>query len=528
MTLAQPALQEGYWEKIEISDEDLEFLYNHLLEKETPLTSNELAAVLIKERIRQEIINQQNKQNQAGAAYLPKDTYNPGDRLRFPALDGATGKVISIRKGVNPEHPPFDVLQVEFSDGIIRNFASGLEDHPLNQPVNIGLHDPSLDAEVIITRYRDLIAEKLAQTFSKVPDLVQIAGAWFPRSLLVDVNIGYLNLAEAVLEVENGGPLQTKAILEQIELPTDVNLKLTEFSMNLALQEDDRFDEVGPSGEILWFLKRLEPEGVKDPPLFLRYHPIEVDLESIGEDLHTLSQLVYDEHEAEGDLPRKEDEITVSLIFPHWRAGTIPLSQSIGQLFPTAYEAPRVKFTFVDEDTGKEYPGWVVRPHRYVYGLKDWFDEKEMFPGSLFIIKQSNTPGEVIIKALTKRSTKEWIRTVLVGADGGIVFTMLKQQVSTAYDERMAIAVPDVKTVDALWEHPPRQRIPIEKSILTVMRELVKLSPQGHVHAQELYAAVNIIRRCPPGVILAALNNQPHVIHLGDLYFRLDDQGGEN
>jgi len=80
-------------------------------------------------------------------------------------------------------------------------------------------------------------------------DLIQIAGKWFPRALFVDIGPGYLNLAEAVLEVEEGGPLTTNAILGQIEFPTDVNSKLTEFSFNFALQEDPRFDEVGPAGE---------------------------------------------------------------------------------------------------------------------------------------------------------------------------------------------------------------------------------------------------------------------------------------
>ncbi len=47
-------LQESYWEKFEIQEEDLEFLYNHLLEIETPLTAKELAEVLIRERIRRE------------------------------------------------------------------------------------------------------------------------------------------------------------------------------------------------------------------------------------------------------------------------------------------------------------------------------------------------------------------------------------------------------------------------------------------------------------------------------------------
>ncbi len=50
----------------------------------------------------------------------------------------------------------------------------------------------------------------------------------------------------------NGGePMTTAALMEQIELPRASNPKLTEFSMNYALQEDGRFDEAGPTGEVL-------------------------------------------------------------------------------------------------------------------------------------------------------------------------------------------------------------------------------------------------------------------------------------
>jgi hypothetical protein len=104
----------------------------------------------------------------------------------------------------------------------------------------------------------------------ELEDFVYIAGRWFPRALLVDINIGHLNLAEAVLDMAGGGPLPTSALLEQLDLPTDVNPKLLEFSVDYALQEDLRFDEVGSSGEVLWFLQRLEPDEVKEPPIVLR------------------------------------------------------------------------------------------------------------------------------------------------------------------------------------------------------------------------------------------------------------------
>ncbi len=527
MTIATLKLREDYWETFNIEETDLEYLYNYLLDIETPQTTSELVKVLIQERIRQEKEKLTSQQSNSGEIYRPMDRHTVGDILRFPALNWATGKVVEVREGKNPEHPSFDVLKVDFGSRNIQEFAAGIVSHPLNEPITIDDSSPVFSVDHVIQNYGDALTQKMEEKFLSIPDLVKIAGAWFPRSLLVDVNIGHLNLSEAVLEVADGGPLTTKAILDQIELPTDVNIKLTEFSMNLALQEDDRFDEVGPSGETLWFLRRMEPEGVQNPPIFLRFEPVEIDRAQLGAMYRDLTELVYDELEPEGDLPIKANEVEVSLIYPHWRAGTLPMSNSIARFFPTAYEAPRVKFTFIDADSGRAYPGWVVRPHRYIYGLREWYEESNLIPGSLFMIKPGSKPGEVTLKARKKRPSKEWIRTVLVGADGGVVFTMLKQQISNEIDERMVVAVPDTASLDRLWENASRQKGQSTKTVIRIMRELMKLSLQGNVHVQELYAGVNIVRRCPPGVILHAIITTPEVSHLGDMYFKLNDLGSE-
>jgi len=65
-----------------------------------------------------------------------------------------------------------------------------------------------------------------------------------------------------------------------------------------------------------------------------------------------------------------------------------------------------------------------------------------------------------------------------------------------------------------------KMRGTLEQTTRTMMTELSKLNPQGHVHAQELYAAVNLVRRCPPGPILSILADRPWSNYLGDLYFR--------
>jgi hypothetical protein len=64
---------------------------------------------------------------------------------------------------------------------------------------------------------------------------------------------------------------------------------------------------------------------------------------------------------------------------------------------------------------------------------------------------------------------------------------------------------------------------PFDKLVADMIREMSKLTPQGHVHAQELYSAVNIVRRVPPAPLFALLSSRPEFIHVGDLHFRLSE-----
>jgi len=523
-----PSLPEHYWEEVKIQDHDIEFLYNHLLELEMPQTSMELTRALISERISVEKKNLENQQKSAGDVYLPKETYKAGQNLVFPALNWVKGKVKKVRDGVNPELAPFKVIEVTLETGEAKSFASELESHPLNNPTQFDDDDPLLNETQVFHTHGKSISDKLTKTLEADPDLVLIAGSWFPRSLLVDVNIGHLNLAEAILEEAEGGPLATTAIMSQVELPANINPKLKEFSMNLALQEDERFDEVGPAGITMWFLKRLEPADVQDIPDLLKYRPIDYDAETVKPLVDQLDVQFYDELECIQDDEKEIDDITVSLIYPHWRAGTLPLTCSLARLFPTAYEAPRVQFNFVDAESGESFSGWVVRPYRYIYGLKAWFDAQSLIPGSLVHLRRGQKPGEIILEVQKRRQNREWIRTILVGADGGIVYAMLKQLVSAAFDERMAIAIPDVAAVDQIWKLGKMQKTPLEQIVHTTMVELSKLNPQGQVHVQELYSSVNIVRRCPPGPILSVLMKSEEYTHLGDLYFRINDNWQED
>ncbi len=515
------AIDNNFWLTYSFSEKDLDSIYNFLLETEQPLDKFAITKFVVERVIQEQKELQKSKKLSGGQQYIPSKQYKAGDRLLFPQLEWKSGKVVSVRSGNNPEFPDLEVIDVHMATNETLSFAANLSSHKLNAPI-VETEDPLLDVDVVISKFGSVLSEKVSTILSQSKDLVCIARQYFPRALVVDIGIGHLNLCEAVLEMAQGGPLSTAELIDQIELPTDVNAHLTEFSLNLALQEDGRFDEVGPAGVTLWFLKRLEPVEVQAPPVTLKYSGEIEDLSELGINRDLVTIGVCDELEPSIEC-EPSDSISISLSYPHWRAGTLPLTNQLRGLFPTAYETPRVKFVFKDGNSGEIFPGWVVRPSKYIYGLRNWYEQMGTIPGSIITIAKSNTPGEVIVQTTRNKNSKDWIRTVLIGADGGIVFALLKQVISCTFDDRMAIMVTDIDALDAIWSNTSKQRQPVEKVILTMMRELGKLNPQGQIHAQELYAAVNVIKRTPPSVILKTLYTQPWAKHLGDLYFRLDE-----
>ena len=523
MSTATISLREDYWETFTLTDDDREFVYNYLLEIETPLTSPEILSALVNERIRKEKAALEKQRTMGGDVYIPAHTYTANQDLVFPALGWQHGRVVGIRPGKNPDLGNFQVIQVKFENHDTKEFASNIPNHILNQPQEISIEESSLDADLVMKNNGEELLEIINSELTKNQEFVRIAGKWFPSALLVDINVGHLNLVEAILDMEGGGPSPTPPLLQQVGLASNANSKLVEFSLDHALQEDPRFDEVGPAGEVLWFLHRLEPESVLQTPPSLRYQPLEYDRALLTHDMLELERILDDELTPTSGKYPNINEVQLTLTFPHWRAGTLPLTARMNHLFPTAYEAPRIRFRLVDGETGQKFPGWVVRTNHYVFGLQDWFKTRGLMPGSLIRVKRGKNPGEVIVQCEAQRGSREWVRTVLVGSDGGIVFAMLKQTITASYDERMAVAIPDPEGLEAAWKQIQKERIPFERIVVNTVRDLAKLNPQSHVHASELYAAVNILRRCPPGPILALLASRPWFIHVGDLHFRFDD-----
>ena len=315
--------------------------------------------------------------------------------------------------------------------------------------------------------------------------------------------------------------MSTREILSMIGMMDGVNERLAEFSMNYGLQEDDRFDEVGPAGQVLWYLVRMEPEDVRKAPERLAFEPQVASEFELPAELEELEHLIRDEHTPipvkRGRLP---ESVKLTLTYPHRRAGTLPLSHELRRMFPTAYQAPRVRFTMIDGETEQEIPAWVVRSGGYVYGLTGWFENHDVPTGGYLTIERTETPGQVRVNSASRNARKEWVLTARVENER-LKFDNQQWPIACDYDELLIIAVEDEEAVDNLWRKVTKNKVPLETVIADIGRELSHLNPQGNIHAKTFYSAVNLIKRCPPGPIFATLIESPLFEHVGGPYFKM-------
>jgi len=513
-----------------ISAADIDYITNLLLEKETPLSSKELAIALINSQI-EEKRAEVNARYEGTQVYRPANTYAVGDRLIFSSMDYATATISSIRDGVDRDNTGFKVAAVEFDKAKHnlsdrqREFAIEFTgEHPLNND-DIDLHPANTDdqytAEDIINDRQITIVQQVDKALTKNRDLVRIAGTWFVRDLMIEVDIGHLHLAEAVLDMNEGGPLTTEQILAEIGGLGDAPLSLQIFSLNYHMNEDKRFDEVGPSGEVLWFLHRLLPRMVQQVPAILQYNPIEYDRSLLQEEMLQLEYELDDEY-SPIKSPQPEDEVSLTLIYPHRRIGTLPINSETQYIFPEA-KTPRIAITIIDVIDKEEYPCWVVHEHKYVYGLASLYQKHHLPVGAYVHLNNTNDPSIIEIEFDSYRPRTEWIPLVN-GIDGDqLHFETAKRAIGADYDDMVIVGVNNLQDVDKLGNDIQNRQVPLAKLLRNLITELSKHNPQKTVHAKVLYSTLNILRRCPPGPIFATLIANPDFENVGGHYWKLSD-----
>lgn len=514
----------------QIQDDDIEFITGLLLEKEQPLTTENLARIIIEERLAQEASALQERYKDA-RFFNPAEAYEVGQRIIFPALEFASGIVVTERPGNNVDYEPFSVIEVQFEgdNGAqpTRSFASQLtRPHALSRSNDDDyastLYSDNLSVDDIMEAAGDDIVYMLENKLAESDTLVQVTGKWFPKDLLIDVNVGHLHLAEAILDINSGGPLTTAAILEQMGGLGSGSKELQEFSLNFVLKDDSRFDEVGPKGIVLWYLTRLEPAEVQQTPRLLHYTPAEYDRSLLSPDMLELEKEIDDEHSPAEVLQSISRTGSTTLNYPHRRVGTLPLNGAMRKVFPTAQRTLRTYITLVDGQDGEEYPGWVVRKERYIFGLNKFYRKHKLPVGTYITATPTDEPGRIIINFNAYRPRTEWVK-LITPKNNQIVFEEARRSIGAQYDELMLLGADDLDAVDALYESTQQQRKPLVTVIHNIITALASLNPQGFVHAKTIYSAVNVIKRCPPGPIFATLEANLDFRNMGGQNWKLKD-----
>jgi hypothetical protein len=513
--------QAAFWEKeFSLSEMDVEQLYNHLLEVEQPQTIEQLLRVIIRYRIAAEVSDV--KRRLAGRKiYQPEKAYEIGDDLVFPVMGFAQGSVTGLREGYNPEAGKFNVIQVEI-DQETYEFASSLsQEHALNgeagNPIDLVA---DVNDEDIIEQYGVPLTETVRQTLEDREEFIRLGAEWFLNSLLTDVSIGHLHLAEAVLEMSGGGPLPVEEILPHLDMDQRAAKKTLAFSLNYALSNDTRFDEVAPKNKVAWYLNRMEPEEVKKTPDRLQYTPIPHDRALLSPQLLQLERELDDEWSG-FDAPQSAFPAVFTLLFPHRYSGTIPLSSRIRPLLPLG-RSPRQRIEFIDEHSQERIVGWVVKDGRYIYGLADWYESNGIPIGGFVHLKPGPEPDTLILGFDKRRAQREWVR-LATAVDNRIQFDLRKRAVACGFDDLLIVGTDVIAAIDALWRRSATHQRTVSSLLAELFVPLASLSPQNTVHAKTLYSAINMLRRVPPGPLFAELVKHPAFVPVGDHYWQFDN-----
>ena len=521
----------SFWrDQFSVSSEDLDFIHGLILDAVSPMTTGLLALRLIQEYQRRETARMESELKK-GAVYQPKNAYTIGQTLIFPAMDFLVGEVLESRSGQNPEHGAFDVIRVGFGDsGEIREFAANLQTgHRLNAAngQTAGDEESLLSAEEIYSLYQDEIEESLLFTLEdseRSDEFVKMDDYWLLSDMLAEVHVGHLNIAEALLEMQNR-PLASEELLPEIDLQADdVSQPMQIISVNHALGNDERFDQVGSGGVPLWFLARLEPpEALNTPPLLSpnigRYNRAILSVELLQSEWELDDE--WGESSAGTHVSSVVPYVSFALIFPHWLYGTLPLNNHTREFFPQSNQE-RSMVTIRDGRGSNRFTAWVVHKGRYVCGLKQWMVSHNLPVSAQITLERTNNPDELIIDYRTRRMRREWSRIAKVDADDRrFGLEMNKVQIACEYDEHLIVSSEDREGLEAFNAGIERNEATLNQIIEIVVPEITKLNPQGTAHVKTIYSAVNMFWRCPPGPIFYTLISNPRFQDVGDGFFKV-------
>jgi hypothetical protein len=410
------------------------------------------------------------------------------------------------------------------SDGTHRSFAVNLAaPHALNDldPSTLVQSDNLKSPEQLIEAHGERVTAVVDAAFAKNTDLIKIGEEWFLRAMMADVNVGHLNLAEAVLDIAGGKPITTAAILADLGLPDDVAVHVQEASLNSALGSDERFDDVSMNDKPAWILRRNEPAEVIERPAQLSGVTF-AGTATISPELEALAAQIDDELDfpvSMYDGTERGSSATTVLTYAHKRAGTLGWTRTLAKTLPHL-QKKRLLLTLRDRMSGKEFFVWLVRDGSYIWGLGEFYRMAELPAGAEITISATDKPHEFVIDAKRRKPKREWVRVASAGTNR-LRLETAQRAVSCEFDDLMSVFVDDsaAAAIEAL-----RERGDLNVAVHESFLEIAKLSPQGNVHARTLYAVVNALLRASPRNVFAALVSSGQFVPVGDNYWHLSER----
>ncbi len=518
---------ERFWrEEYEVSSEDLGRIYDMILDRGQPAPTADVVRSVIELRCRREESSIAAELDR-GEIYQPKESYEIGEQILLPQFDLTMATVVGSRAAHNPGYGEFTAIQVQLEgEEGPRELASGLVgEHKLNR--RAGEPDPAIAGDLLSPAelqegFGEVVEEKLAATLLDHEEFVQLGHAWFLRELLVDVNVGQLNIAEALIEIKSM-PLTTADLLPDLDLPVEVSEEIRLLSLHRALEADGRFNNIGDSGRDIWYLRRLTPKLVVSPPARLVAQPEPYDRLAMDGELLLMEREIDDEGSGLAAIgpSRPIYRATVALPFPHWRYGTLPLTAKTLGLFPESanHHSPII---LVDSESGERKQGWVVHGASFVFGLMGWYEQHDLPAGAMIRLERTRDPRVITIAFEPDRLRRLWVPTATV-RDGAVAFHLLKTPVSCRFDEHMLMGEDHAGEIQQVSESLKESGAGLYDIMLLILPELVKLSPENSVHAKTIYSAVNVLRRTAPGPIFSLLSTEPCFVAVGGGYWTFDE-----
>jgi hypothetical protein len=487
----------AFWQSdYRVSEDDLDFITGVVLESGQPRELDELVPALMLRLVHREK-ERAARQVSDGEVYRPADHYEIGQTLFFTERDLAQAVVVAVRPGVNPRYGSFQVVRVAFDDGTEAEFASDLQSaHPLNRPIDelVGGSSDDLPEDEIVATYSANVSKRLTDALEGDEGWVQFDGVWFLRELLPEFHVGHLNLAEAAV-YEANRPLLVSEMLGRLDLGMVGSRQAQLFSLNHALSEDSRFDNVGTRSQQVWYLRTLMPEAAFARPAvhqtpfvatgdeYLGLTMLDI-VESLGDELDSIRE----SHAGNGP------SIGFQVTFPHLHAGTMPASRALLTLF--AFEVGQhVPVTLIDGRNGRSFMGWLLPDEHYIAGLGPWFKSVGMVVGGLVTVTPGEEPASLKLSVTVPRTASSgWVRSASV-SDGALVIQMQPGKIAIRHDPATLIEVADRDAIARLmWQSQQTSR-GLYGLVRAVFAELAKLSPQGVASCQAIYSAVNMYRR---------------------------------